>query len=368
MVRKFKTRTLPKGVWIDKREYVYVRIFHQGKQIIKYVGPTTQPQVIDDAIILLNRLREKVRLGISDVGERHQRITIEQACEIYWKLHAVTLKAPRQQKYYLGYLKKFFAGRHLDTITYVDVQRYRAIREKTVKPSTVNKEHAVITSLFNKMKEWKRMGAIKPVRLPEDNPGSLVKKANERGYARKRVLSVEEFDRLMETAPLKIKRICLGAINTTLRKCDLEDLTKANVIWETNVLEGTQSKTGKPYCVPINKITKKLIETADGHKIFDFTNFRRAFVATQKRAGIDYFQFRDLRRTGSRWMIKKGVDLATVSEILGHASITTTQAYVGTVRDDRQKAVEALGTIFETAAKTAATPLSVENHKSQNKL
>ena len=167
----------------------------------------------------------------------------------------------------LRYIKDFFKNRNIDSLTYIDVQNYRREREKHVKPNSVNKEHTVLTHLFNKLKEWRRLHVIGNVLLPSENPGPLVKKASEKIFRRKRVLSVEEFDRFMRLASMPVRRICLGAIHTTLRFKDLSLLTKANVNEATNELEGMQAKTGKAYSIPINSVVRQLIESAPGHSI-----------------------------------------------------------------------------------------------------
>ncbi|MBI3291876.1 MAG: site-specific integrase [Elusimicrobia bacterium] len=345
MARKFKNKTLPRGIRID-RGYVFIRIFPNGQPFLKCVGPVSQPGVIDDAIVKLNQYREQIRLGKLNLNERVQRITMEQAVDLYWQWHGSQKKSAKSYVLSLRYLKEFFKGRYVDTITYVDVQRYRHEREKHVQPNSVNKEHTVLTHLFNKLKEWRRLKVIGNIQLPTENPGPLVRKASEKAFGRTRVLSLEEFDRFMRSATMSLRRICLGAIHTTLRLKDLRQLTKANVNQATNQLEGIQAKTGKPYAVPINRVMCQLIETTKGDHIFEFTNFRKQFDETRAEVGLKDFQFRDLRRTGARMMLKKGVDLATVSAYLGHSSLQMTEVYVTPSRDDKRVGGEILGTTY----------------------
>lgn len=160
------------------------------------------------------------------------------------------------------------------------------------------------------------------------------------------MLALAEFDRFMRSATMSVRRICLGAIHTTLRLKDLKQLTKTNVNQATNQLEGIQAKTGKPYAVPINGVMRQLLETRKGDHIFDFTNFRKQFDEVRVKAGLKNFQFRDLRRTGARTMLKKGVDLATVSAYLGHSSLQMTEVYVTPSRDDKRVGGEILGTTY----------------------
>jgi len=346
MVRKFKNKTLPKGILIA-RGYVWVRVFSNGRPIQKCIGPLSTPRILDLAIAKLNHYREQLRLGKLSLEEKSQRLTFEQAADIYWDLHASKKDSHKSFKVILKSLKNFFEKKYIDALTYVDVQNYRRQREKTLKASTVNRDHTVITHLFNKLKEWKRLRVIKNIKLPDENPGSLVRKVNEKQFSRKRVVTPDEFDKFMQHAPMEVKRICLGALHTTLRLKDLRLLTRNNVNEATNQLEGTQAKTRKPYAIPINGAIRQLIDTAAGRSIFDFTNFRKQFEAARTQSSLTDFEFRDLRRTGARTMLKKGVDIATVSSYLGHTSLVMTENYVPSSKDDKRIAGEILGTMYQ---------------------
>ena len=45
-------------------------------------------------------------------------------------------------------------------------------------------------------------------------------------------------------------------------------------------------------------------------------------------------------------MVKAGVDIQTVANILGHNSISTTQRYAAVLEENKQQAVEALDNLF----------------------
>lgn len=48
-----------------------------------------------------------------------------------------------------------------------------------------------------------------------------------------------------------------------------------------------------------------------------------------------------LRRTFATWMLRQGIDIVTMSELLGHASLETTRVYVRPAEDDLENAVMA---------------------------
>ena len=69
---------------------------------------------------------------------------------------------------------------------------------------------------------------------------------------------------------------------------------------------------------------------------------RTAFSNALKRAKITGFRFHDLRHTFASHLVKSGVDLLTVKELLGHKSIDMTLRYVHLSSSHKQKAIESL--------------------------
>lgn len=329
------------------RGYVFVRVFNGGRQVQRCVGPVNHPGVFDDAICLLNRYREKLHLGkaIQIIKEKH--LSFKDACELYWIQFACKKKSAQSYAHHLVILKTFFGNKTMDAITTQDVVEFREWRLKLVSRGTMNTEHVCLITLYAFLYRSVKTGILDPIALPEQNPAWLVRRDDRRMFARRRSLSEEEFQKMMTLADPPMRRIILGAIHSMLRRKDLLALTKDNVDRVSNELVGVQAKTGIPYHVPINNIMEKLIQTAPGHHLFEGQNFEYRFVCLLRRAEIKGFQFRDLRRTGARALLKKGVDLATVSSLLGHSNIFTTQSYVGAPNEDKRPGGEILERNFD---------------------
>ena len=60
----------------------------------------------------------------------------------------------------------------------------------------------------------------------------------------------------------------------------------------------------------------------------DHRAFSRRFERDIKRWGGKHIRFHDLRHTAATLMLSKGIDVKTVSEILGHEGLLTTMRYV----------------------------------------
>jgi integrase len=71
----------------------------------------------------------------------------------------------------------------------------------------------------------------------------------------------------------------------------------------------------------------------------------RAFEKACKRSGITGLRFHDLRHTAATRMIERGVNIAAVSRLLGHADIKTTMRY-SHPNNSLKEAVESLNDGF----------------------
>jgi integrase len=273
---------------------------------------------------------------------------MNEALDIYFDVHASKKKSINSFKTSIKHIKELLGTKYVDTLTRIDVQAYRSNREKESKASTVNREQTVITHLINILKELNQYKTIN-VQLPEQNPGSLVKKVNERPFARKRVLTGKEFAHFCTFINDDVKDICVMAVLTMLRRKDLKNLTKDNINLSTNQLEGVQAKTGKPFSIPITPAIQSIINKSKTNRILNFKNFRRHFEKARLESGLQHFRFADFRRSGARTMLLNGTDIQTVSEYLGHSDLRMTQVYVPPSQNDFKKAAESLTKAYSIA-------------------
>jgi integrase len=75
----------------------------------------------------------------------------------------------------------------------------------------------------------------------------------------------------------------------------------------------------------------------------------------EKDPGIEGLRFHDLRHTAASKMIEAGVDLVTVSKILGHASIQMTMRYAHPTPDNMKLAVNRLAEILDPSNQKVVT-------------
>jgi integrase len=74
-----------------------------------------------------------------------------------------------------------------------------------------------------------------------------------------------------------------------------------------------------------------------------------------RRAEIKGGRLHDLRHAAASKMIEAGVDLITVSKILGHSSIQMTMRYAHPTPENMKRAVEKLGDLLDPARQKTDT-------------
>jgi len=191
---------------------------------------------------------------------------LEDASEIFLRLHGLkreSRKGIKQFERYVHLWKEFWKGRFLDTMTPGDMGDYRRWRkipwnyvingkEKTsaANDSTINREQTAFITMFNRLREWRKVGQIpKNTLLPEDNPGRGKdrgqKKVNEDRFIRKRLLRAGEWENLWACSDNRSRRILLAMLNLPLREVDLKGLRKSLIDHKANEFTGVQVKTNR---------------------------------------------------------------------------------------------------------------------------
>ena len=163
-------------------------------------------------------------------------------------------------------------------------------------------------------------------------------------------LTLEEVKKLAVTPcsiPL-LKRTFLFSCLTGMRKSDIEKLTWEEVVkfGDYTRIEFKQKKTGGQEYLDIPAQAEKYLgeRKAPTDKVFSGFSYG-AWITTQLRkwcltAGVTKeITFHCARHTFAVLMLDLGTDIYTVSKLLGHKDIATTQIYAKILDKNKQKAV-----------------------------
>ena len=164
-------------------------------------------------------------------------------------------------------------------------------------------------------------------------------------------LTLEELQRLADT-PCKsdvLRRAALFSCLTGLRFGDVRDLTWDNV---TTYPDGghciriTTEKTETDASLPITEEALELCGTRAAGTVFkglSYSLVQKELEGWIKDAGIDkHITFHCFRHTYATLLLSSGADIYTVSKMLTHRNVETTQIYTDVMDKDKRRAAEML--------------------------
>ena len=349
MVKPRKDRNI-----ISREGKWYLDFTYRGKRIREFGGYTKDQARNTLAKLRIEKLDEK--LGFKK-PENQAPVLFEKFADEFLEVYAKQNKRSwKRDEISLNNLKDHFKGDMLGDVGPEKVERYKAKRKTEVSPSTVNRELACLKTLFAKALEWGRI---------EKNTVRAVKKFKENN-ARERILTTEEARRLIESASASIRPVLIIALNTGMRRTEILSLKWANVDLVRGYIFIEDSKSGKSRKIPMNSAVSSAFMQLPHVAEYVFYNpetnaavkdIKNAFHAACRKAkkdpndendpGIVGLRLHDLRHTAATKMIEAGVDLVTVSKILGHASIQMTMRYAHPTPENMRRAVDRLGDILD---------------------
>jgi integrase len=219
-----------------------------------------------------------------------------------------------------------------------------------LKPATVNRELATLKNMFTKAEQWElipttALKVVRKVKLTKENNGRL------------RFLSIPESILLVKSCSNReLCEIIIFALNTGCRKDEILSLTWQYVDLVHGFVKITKTKNGESRDIAINatlaEMFRGIVRRIDSPYVFvnpetgtRYQDIKRSFATACHKAAIMDFKFHDLRHTFASHLIMAGVDLTTVSRLLGHKSLAMTLRYSHLAPDHLQRAVDVLSWI-----------------------
>ena len=250
-----------------------------------------------------------------------------------------------------------FGTRLLRDICSWDVEKFKAQRKLEVKTTSVNRELTCLKTIFNKAILWGMVA---------HNPVKGIKLFKER--QRDRFLMTDEIRLLLDSYPNHYRPIVVTALHTGMRLGEILSLSWDDVDFRAKQILVRDSKNGESRRIEMNDALttelRRLKDASTGTPVFvGLTGARlqtnaisRVHRYVCRKAGIKDFRFHDLRHTFASHLVMNGVDLTTVSKLLGHKTLTMTLRYSHLSQAHKQKAVDTLngytdGDFLETSAK-----------------
>ncbi|MCX8027653.1 MAG: site-specific integrase [Thermodesulfovibrionales bacterium] len=328
----------------------YVSFVVDGVRYQKAIGEVD----IKQAKQIEKKIKAQIALGKfePEVLEKKERpMTVQELSVKYLEYCQGRNRALYKKASFIRQINTHFGNYFLHEVTTLELERYQSQSLKKNKPATINRHLATIKHMFNKAYHW---GLITEEVNNQVKRCKLLKEDNKR----MRYLSHEECIRLVDACDEHIRPIVIMALNTGMRKGEILNLKWENVDLKHGFILLEKTKNGDKREIPINdnlrEILNNLIRRIDSPYVFYnqktgkpyHPEIKRSFHSALKRAGIKDFRFHDLRHTFASHLVMAGVDITTVSKLLGHKSITMTLRYSHLSPSHTKKAVSVLNEIF----------------------
>jgi len=339
---------------------VYIRETKGGKKrwYIEYRGDTGKrirrivphAQEREEALFELRSEIQKSFEEAHGISRNKTKVLYSKLADHYLEDYAkVNNLAWKRVQSCLKQLSGFFGKFYLQNITPLLIEKYKQKRlSDGIKPASVNREMSVLKRSFNLAITWK---------MTKENPVKEVRFLRQ-PEPRERILSEEEEKKLLEMSTMHLKPIILTALRTGMRKNEIVNLKWEQVDLHHKEIDVIKTKSGKKRIIPINEDLYGLFvslynQNKGSEFVFQYADlktgeikhiryFRRAFENACRRAKIVGFTFHDLRHTFASRLVRSGVDLITVRDLLGHYSVKTTERYTHSNREQKKRAVELL--------------------------
>lgn len=264
----------------------------------------------------------------------------------YYLEYAQTKKSYKADKSRMVLIQEYFKKKkYITDIKPEDIEKFKQfLLKRDITKTTVNRYLEVLSKMFNMAidNDWITKNPIKKnTKFPVKN-------------YQVRYLKEDEEKRIFEACPDYFKPILIVALNTGLRKGNIQTLKWSNILLDFRLLELTDNKGNKHIKMYINDTLYELFSNLPkvdeeyvfinprSHRIYSNECFRDTWNAIREKAGVGDFRFHDFRHTVGTRMAERGVPVPVIKDVLAHSDIRTTMRYVHSVPNQLKSAMEVL--------------------------
>ncbi len=323
-IREVKTRK-GKGFLIDyydldgtrKRKVVY-----RPKREVEAIAQSLEGKKANVKLGLESVLKRSVKLA--DAVKYYLKFAENQKCQNTIKRELLAYNA------FQGFIGNVPVG----SIHFGDMEAFTRKRfmKDSLKPDSVNIEIRILRQFFNFLIKHEFI---------KDNPTKGLKgpKKQEKDI---RFLTVEEIDRLINVIDSQDYRdLVLTYLNTGARRSELLPplFQWENVNFQLRRIK-LKGKGNKVRYVPMNdSVYEILYRRKVNHRLkvpfeFDYHWLYKRIKKYLKKAEIEDATIHTLRKTFGSLMIQNGIDIFTVSKLLGHSSVLVSERHYAALLED----------------------------------
>jgi integrase len=255
--------------------------------------------------------------------------------------HCDDLRSPGTAKYHAARL-------------YPWAQKYRASQAKEcaaafIKDARKAYAPATINRTLGAMTKGLSMAFDASPKLIPVNYGQEVKRLPE-DNEREVFLSVDQVQQLASHCSQQVATAIWVALLTGARRGEVCKIRAQDIGEDTISIPRSHTKTNKPKVVPIVPALRPHLKSLP--LTINYEGVKSGFRRAREAVGLQHVHFHDLRHSCASILIGLGVDLYTVSKILGHASVQSTQRYAHLQVEQQRKALSKLGALVTKQKKS----------------
>jgi len=299
--------------------------------------------------------RVAILKGENGIGKKKRDLSFDEARKRF-EAWAVASKKPGTAQAYkecLRRLSESFSGKRLSEVSPFLIEKHKQRRVQVGARVRANRELAALKAVFNRCREWKLFEG--------DNPVASVKMLKE-PRQRLRFLEREEEARLLAECAEPLRTLVLIGTNCGLRlKSEALTLRWADVDVGRRMLTvaAAYAKSGTSRTVTLNSLMLAALTRLPKTSEFVFAKGTgkpyhaiRGFREACQRAGLTGVTPHSTRHTFATRLVENGVDLRTVQELGGWATLSLVQRYAHVSPSRKADAVEGLVRNFTTSFTT----------------
>ena len=334
--------------WYNKSGYIYaVDFYYHGKRHVK----STKTSDFRLAKRIKSEIEGRIARGIFNLEEYAEKhvLLVDFLNEYFRSVESSKAKGTVSlEKIITNSFRKCLGNVDLRTIDARHLDEWKATRCASVNATTFNIELRTLHAILNVARSWKYIDV---------NPFAGIKKLKEE--EKRLYMTSSELKSFFETLadivrPAKRKsRRMKGALlgpfyefllNTGLRREEAITLTTNDIDYERGLILVRKTKDKEARAVPLSERAKDILDSVGPSTFSMLTKdyVTHNFTAVCKKANLNGFKLHSLRHTFATQLIDRGVDVLTVSKILGHSDIKTTMIYAKVRLESLRNAVRLL--------------------------
>lgn len=315
------------SIWIDKHGRRHVGLMVDGKRVHRVLPKGAKASAA-----------KQLERDLGDALEK-QKPTIPRDPPLAMAMllyldHAKTLRSPKTAKHHADriapWLKQFRCSEAEDVAASI----VKDLSGK-YKPATINRSLGAITKALYLV--WKAGATdenygLKIERLPEDNKREVF-------------LTVAQVQALADATSVQVGTAIWTALLTGARRGEICKIEAHHIGADTITIPKENTKTYQARTVPIVPALKPHLKHLP--LAIDYEGVKSGFRRAREKVGLRHVRFHDLRHSCASILIGLGVDLYTVSKILGHSSIASTERYAHLQVGQQRKALNKLSALVK---------------------